>query len=222
MEGIMRHFKFLSALVLLSAVIITSVNLVAKVSSVRDLKRFDNYVSAEYIITIVLAYTQPKKMDSDGRRAIREAERGFRDASDNNIHKKIKMKFVKVNLDRIPELVSEYNLSKDQNNASIVLFKRGRHVATAQVKLKKDSARNAVYNETKDAINDNFGSYIDNILQEIADLEADIAVARASAPRYDYNPFYSSWWDHSYHGYYHPYHHRYYHRPGFGFHINLD
>jgi len=48
-----------------------SVNIFAKVGSIRNVKLFDDYTSAQHLITIVLAYTQPKKLEKTERRAIR-------------------------------------------------------------------------------------------------------------------------------------------------------
>lgn len=215
----MKGFRFLLCGAILIAVVIVSINLSAKVRSIRDLKRFDDYVSLNYLITVVMAYTQPKGLSSTEKRAIREAERGLRDISENVVYKKVKVKFAQVNLDRVPQIADDYQLTKDPHTVSLLFFRRGQLIATAPVELEESSAYGAVYNATKDGIEQNFAEYINQILQEMQDLEEELARTRAAAPRY-ITPWYSSpWWDYYYHGYYYPYYR--YRRPGFGFHISL-
>lgn len=196
-------------------VAIGCVTVVAKVRSVRDTKSFDNYVSPEHAITVMIGYTQPDKPPKDQLKQIREAERALRDICENKVYRKIPMQCIKVNLFKVDQIADEYNLTKDPETLFILLFKKGRLVTKIPVTL-NEADRDFIYKTIKEGIEEHLGEFIDQKIDEINELEADIARARAAAPQYIVDPYYNSFWDYAYHGYYNSYHRPYPYRAGFG------
>jgi hypothetical protein len=213
--------KIVPGIFISGILIVASINVLAKVSTIRDMKKFDDKVSAAQPLTVVMAYSKPKGIDRDQRKAIREAEQGLRDASKNDVHEAIKTVFGSVNLEKVPHLITEYKLNNDPHKVSLLFFKRGQLVMTETTSIDKETAQENIYTLIMNTFNNHFGNYIKSILTELAKLQKEVEIARAQAPRMVVDPYYNSMWDYAYHGYYRPYR-RHYYRPyrGFGFYMN--
>jgi hypothetical protein len=184
------------------------------------MKSVDNYVSPDHSLTVMIAYTQLDKPPKDQQRQIREAERALRDICENKAYKKVAMECIKVNLFKVPLIAEEYHVKKEVESLFILLFKKGRLVAKIPVPLNEQVDRDFIYRTIKEGIEEHLGEFIDQKLDELNELEADIARARAAAPQYIVDPYYNSLLDYAYHGYYNSYHRPYPYRrygPGFGF-----
>ncbi|MFS8507110.1 MAG: hypothetical protein LVQ75_03205 [Candidatus Babeliales bacterium] len=212
----MKQLNNVLRFLLTMLVAIGCVTVAAKVKPVRDMKSVDKYVSPDNLVTVMAAYTQPDKPPKDLLRQVREAERALRDICEHKAHRKISMECIKVNLFKVSTVADEYNLKKDPETLFILLFKKGRLVTKIPVTL-NEADRDFIYKTIKEGIEEYLGEFIDQKLDELNKLEADIARARAAAPQYIVDPYYNSFWDYAaYHGYYNSYHRPYPYRAGFG------
>jgi hypothetical protein len=215
MEALMKQLNNVLRFLLTMLVAIGCVTVVAKVKPVRDMKSVDKYVSPDNLVTVMAAYTQPDKPPKNQLKQIREAERALRDICENKVYRKIAMQCIKVNLFKVDQIADEYNLTKDPETLFILLFKKGRLITKIPLTL-NEADRDFIYKTIKAGIEEHLGEFIDQKINEINELEADIARARAAAPQYIVDPYYNSFWDYAYHGYYNHYRRPYPYRAGFG------
>lgn len=221
----METVKTLSRIIISALAVVMCINLVAR-SSLRTITRYSDFnerLSAENPLTIVMAYTEPKGLEREQRKAIDHAQSGFRNVSRTDDYEKIKTKFVQVNLDKVPTIADEHGLDKDPGQAHILLFKRGQFVTKKVIHLSDDDdTKNMLHRTAQQLIEENFGDYIRDKIEEQEEYEKELRLQRAAAPRVYSDPL----WDYWYHGYY-PYRYPYYsypyyrRNPGFGFYINV-
>jgi len=210
---------------MLAGSIVVGLNLLARVSSARDFKALNNNTAPEYPIAIAMAYTRTNDMEKEARNALRQAERGFNDASNVKIHKALrkKIKYSKVNLNKVPAVADEYGLSKEPDIVTILIFKDGKMVTALPIRLSEATTDDEISATVQDAIDNNVGHYINTIIDEYNEHQKDLEVARAKRDTYYYRDrwgYSNPWWDYYYHGYYNPHH--YPHHSGFGFYIGVD
>lgn len=201
-------------------IIASGVKLTADVSSATQISAVDKNTSRKYHVAVVFAYTQPKKIESQERQMLREAERGFRDISEVKIHPAIKTKYTKINLDKTPEFAKNFKLEQAVSNGYILLFKQGEHIETLEIDLTQDNTHNTVYKAVQDGIDEHLGTFINRTINQAEEHKREVELEEARAERniiINNDPV----WDYWYNGYSRPYGYSpfgYYYNMGFGYH----
>jgi|GEM_PF-3122192 len=221
----MKSIKVFLYAALSIGAIIGAVKLTAKVYSAKDLKSFHVNTSKKQTLAVVLAYTQAKNITNEERHLLREAERGFRDISEVSYGRAVSIKYTKVNLEKTPDLADEFKLSKNSTTAYVLLFKKGQYVTTLALTLTEGNSYKEIYNAVKNGIDENFGTFIDRLIQQEKEHRKEVELEQARAeknyivqdPRWDYyyNGYYSPFYQNSLfdnYGFYgRSVHHRYHH-----------
>ena len=200
----MKSMKIFISTLALITIIASGVKLTADVSSANQISAVDKNTGRTYHVSVVFAYTQPKKLESQERQMLREAERGFRDASEVKIHKAIKTKYTKVNLDKVPEFAKNFELKQTVNKGYVLLFKQGEHLETLEVDLTQGAAHNEVYNTVQEGIDEHLGTFIDRTINQAEEHKKEVELEQARAERniiINNDPV----WDYWYNGYSRPY-----------------
>jgi hypothetical protein len=223
----MKRLKNVFSALLLTVGITIIGTLSAKVVSLHDEQGFDDKVSSKYPITVVMAYTQPKKIDHEIKRKLREAQSGFRDASQRDNYEYVHIKFISFNTEKIGGVTQKYQLSTDPEKVSVLLFKNGKMVEKTEIKIDIFNTRHEVYNATKEMIDEKLGAFIDRLITARKEQDLAIERAQAEASTFAFENWWNGWgpYNDCYHygcypNYSHSYHQGWY--PGSGFAIFVD
>ena len=187
-----------------STAIIAALHLISKVSTIKEFKNLDQFTSRKYPFAVVMAYTEVKKgMTNEQKKAHRNARRAFQHISQKKIHRRVKIKYAKVNLERVPTVADEYSLKKDLDAVHVLLFNDGHLKAKVPLTLHENQTEDDIYALVDNTIETHLGDQIDRAVEDARELDRQEELERAKyAGAYSYvNP----WFDYVYHGYSHPY-----------------
>ena len=185
-------------MLLLATALLVGVRLLgASPTTIKSMNQFDDLVTnPAKPVTVVLALSQPEKMERTTRKQLETARRGFNDLSKQKLYKHADVQFIVVNLNDFPSLQKEFDIKELQDGLLFfVVYHKGNKLGTQAVTLLDDDDVKAIVAEKGQRYIEKLaGTILDDIVQEKADREFELAKARAQAPVY-YSPFYyDPWW----------------------------
>ncbi len=201
---------------------------VAKVSSLRSLRDVDNFASMKHPLSVLMTYSTLKKPTKEERRAFKDAEKGFQSCSTLDSYKYARIHFGKSDLERLPELLQRYGINHNPHLITVLLFKKGKLVATEKVDLhvsddatdtketnnKTHTAQDEVYSTTRALIDNNAKLEIKRLIEERQEQEQEMERLQTQLMYQNWNNgfFYNGYYGYNnYYGYGYPYGY------GFGF-----
>jgi len=169
----------------------------ASPTTIKSMNQFDDLVTnPAKPVTVVLALNQPEKMERATRKILEAARKGFNDLSKQKLYKRADVQFVVVNLNDFAALQKEFGMTTLHKDViGFVVYHKGKILGTQNLTLlEDDNVRNVITEKGQRYIEKLAGTLLDDIVQEKADREFELAKARAQAPVY-YSPwYYDPWW----------------------------
>lgn len=199
-----RHYL----LVFIGCMVVGS-SLSSKVKFISSQRYLDETISLINPLSVVFCYNEPRNLVRDDRKTISYAKKGFKEASYLDAYEVSKIKFSYVNLEKLPHLKQQYNLSDNHEIGHILLFKDGKNVAVKSLEMHKDSIKNIMYQTTKNLIDALMGNDIKELIKKDQEYKKELMKIRAANAARFIGGYYGGY----YNGYAHPHWRGYYHRP---------
>jgi len=191
------------AMLVLATALLVGIRLLgASPLTIKSISQFDDLVTnPAKPVAVVLALSQPEKMERATRKTLEAARKGFTDLSKQKLYKRADVQFVVVNLPDFTALQKEFGMTALHKDViGFVIYNKGKILGTQSLTLlPEDDVRSVITEKGQRYIEKLAGDILDDIIQNKADKEFELAKARAQAPVY-YSPWvYDPWW--GYYGY---------------------
>lgn len=140
----------------------------SRVSSAKSVSRFEEKISGrDYELSVVMFYWHDNKTPKELRSKRKAVNRIFKQVSDIQRYKETDVKFIKVNISKALSLAESYSLSDKPEKITFMLFYQGDQYqnGSAQISVTDRNFTNLARQNIKSLIEDNFGNFIDEIIQ---------------------------------------------------------
>ncbi len=205
--------KTFSALIII-ALIIGGRTSQSRVSSVKSVSRFEEKISGrDYELSVVMFYWHDNKTPKELTSKRKAVSRIFKQISDIQRYKETDVKFIKVNISKALSLAERYSLSNKPEKITFMLFYQEDQYqnGSAQISVTDRNFTNLARQNIKSLIEDNFGNFIDEIIERQQK-------EREERRRYRYDGYYYPrsyyWYGLGHHGFRHGRGHRFRHGGG--------